>query len=179
MWIKKKTQIRKEVGVVPITEFRTLPVSSPEPEDRTAEGTVIGTGDVLDLGEVDTTDEAQDSPVRVVWWDITDMNGNTEISNIRVWISDTTGLVGNDTLFMDITDTWTRDKTPVQVKTGSPGIAPLSEPSANLTRNGGGSITGTTHEQTSQYIYITGNIVVNETTGRKDSLKLTIKFDYH
>ncbi len=164
--------------MVPITEYRTLSVSSQEPEDRTVEGTVIGIGDTLDLGEVDTTDEAQDSLVRVIWWGITDMNGNTEISNIRVWISDTTGLVGNDTWFMDITDTWIQGKTPVQVKTGSPGMVSLSEPSANLTKHGGGAITGTTHEQTSQYIYITGNIGVNETTGRKNNLKLTIKYDY-
>ena len=119
--------------MVPSTEFRTLSVSSTEPVDRTNEGTVIGTGEYLELGEVDTTDEAQDSPVKVIWWRVTDMNGNTEIRDIRVWISDTTGLVGNDTWHMDISDTWTQGKTPVQVKTGSPGTAPTSEPSANLT----------------------------------------------
>lgn len=165
--------------MVPIVEYRTLSVSSTEPEDRTVGGTVIGSGDSLDLGEVDTTDEAQDSPVRVIWWCVTDMKGNTEISNMRVWISDTLGLVGSDTWYMDITDIWTQSKTPVQVKTGSPGVAPLSEPSANLTKHGGGSITGTTNNQTSQYIYITANIGVNETTGEKNGLKLTIKFDYH
>ncbi len=165
--------------MVPITEYRTLSVSSPEPNDRTGEGTVIGTGNSLNLGEVDTTDEAQDSPVRVIWWRVTGMKGNTEISNIRVWLSDTTGFVGNDTWFIDITDTWTQGKTPVQVKTGSPGTVPLSEPLANVTKHGGGYITGTTHDQTSQYIYITGNIGVNETTGIKDSPKLTIKFDYY
>ena len=165
--------------MVPSTEYRTLSVTSAEPNDRTTNGTVISTGESLDLGEVDTTDEAQDSPVKVIWWRVTDMQGNTEISNIRVWISDTTGLVGNDTWYMDVTDTWTQNKTAVQVKTGSPGTAPLSEPSANLTKNGGGTIIGTTHDQTSQYIYLTGNIGVNETTGKKDNLKLTVKFDYH
>ncbi len=165
--------------MVPITEFRTLSVSSLEPLDRTSEGTVISTGDSLDLGVVDTTDEAQDSPVRVIWWRVTDMQGNTEISDLRVWISDTTGFVGNDTWYIDTTDTWVQGKTPVQVKTGSPGTASLSEPSANLTKHGGGTITGTGHDQTSQYIYITGNIGVNETTGKKTDLKITIKFDYH
>ena len=164
--------------MVPSTEFRTISVSSAEPGNRTSDGTVIGESGLLDLGEVDTTDEAQDSPVKVIWWRVTDMKDNTEIRNIRVWISDTTGLVGNDTLYIDITDIWTQNKTEVQVQTGSPGIAPVSEPSANLTKNGGGTITGTAHNQTSQYIYITGNIGVNETTGIKNNLKLTIAFDY-
>ncbi|MFC1538728.1 hypothetical protein ACFL6H_04830 [Candidatus Latescibacterota bacterium] len=165
--------------MVPTIEFRTLSVSSPEPTDRTTEGTVIGNGEVLDLGAVDTTDEAQDSPVRVFWWRVTDMKGNCEVSNMRVWISDTGDFSGNDTWYMDITDTWNKNKTPVQVKTGSPGTAALSEPSANLTKYGGETITGTAHDQTSQYIYLSGNIGVNETTGEKSGLKLTIKFDYH
>ena len=165
--------------MIPITEIRTLSVSSQEPLDRTSEGTIISAENSLDLGAVDTTDEAQDSPVRVIWWRITDMQDNTEISNIRVWISDTTGFVGNDTWYIDITDTWTKGKTSVQVKTGSPGTAPLSEPLANLTKHGGGIITGITHDQTSQYIYITGNIGVNETTGKKTGPKLMIQFDYH
>ena len=117
--------------------------------------------------------------MRVVWWRVKDMDDAMEISNIRVWISDTSGFVGTNTWHMDITDTWSRGKTPVQVKTGTPGTAPISEPSANLTKNGEGTITGTTHAQTSQYIYFTGNIGVNETTGQKTGLKLTVKFDYH
>ena len=165
--------------MIPETEFRTLPVTSAEPADRTTEGTVIGEGNSLDLGSVDTTDEARDSAVRAIWWRVTDMNGATEISNIRIWISDTTGFVGNNTWYMDITDTWIQGKTAVQVKTGSPGTAPASEPSTNLAKIGGGVITGTTHSQTSQYIYITGNIGVNETTGIKNGLKLTVKFYYH
>ena len=167
-----------EVDVIPTIEFRTLPITSSEPMDRISEGTVIGAGETLDLGEVDTTDEAQDSSVRVIWWRVTDMKGNSEVYNIRLWVSDTTGLVGNDTWYMDITDSWTVGKTAVQVKTGSPGIAPTSEPSANLTKTGGGSITGITHDQTAQYIYITGNIGVNETTGEKSGLKLTVKYEY-
>ncbi len=167
-----------EVDVIPTTEFRTFSISSSEPSDRISDGTVIGTGGSLDLGEVDTTDEAQDSPVKVIWWRVADMKSNTEIFNIRIWISDTTGLVGLDTWYMDITDSWVQGKTPVQVQTGSPGNAPTSEPSANLTKIGGGTITGTTHDQTSQYIYITGNIGVNETTGDKSGLKITVKFEY-
>lgn len=165
--------------MIPETEFRTLPVSSTEPTDRAAAGTVVGESQSLDLGMVDTTDEAQDIPVKVLWWRVKDMKGATEISNIRIWISDTTGFEGADTWYMDITDTWTQGKTPVQVKTGSPGTAPTSEPPANLTKQGGGNITGITHDQTSQYIYITGNIGVDETTGEKTGLKISVKFDYH
>jgi hypothetical protein len=165
--------------VIPETEFRTLPVTHIEPINRTTEGMVVGDGQSLDLGMVDTTDEAQDTPVKVIWWRVKDMKGVEEISNIRVWISATTGFVGSDTWYMDITDIWTEGKTPVLIKTGSPGTAPLSEPSKNLTKINGGTITGTSHENTSQYIYITGTIGVNETTGEKNGLRLTVKFDYH
>ena len=165
--------------MAPDTEFRTLSILSTEPEDRTSEGTVIGTGNVLNLGEINTTDEAQDTPVQVIWCRVTNMNGSTEISNIRIWISDITGFVGNNIWYMDITDTWIQGKTAVQVKTGSPGTAPIVEPSANLTKIGGGVISDTTHDQTSPYMYITGNIGVNETTGTQNGLKLTVKFDYH
>ena len=165
--------------MIPETEFRTLPVSSQEPADRTTAGKAVGEGTSLDLGTIDTTDEAQDIPVRVLWWRVKDMKDATEISNIRVWISDTTGFVGTDSWFFDITDIWTPGKTPVQVKTGSPGAAPLTEPAANITKIAGGTISGTSHNETSQYIYITGTIGVNEATGEKTGLKLTVTFDYH
>jgi len=154
-------------------------VTAAEPADRTTAGTVVGSGESLDLGSVDTTDEAQDVPVRVVWWRVTDMMDASEISNIRVWVSGTDGYAGNDSWYMNIADAWTRGATPVQVKTGTPGEAPLSEPAANLAKTGGGVITGTTHDQTSQYIYLTGSIGVDETTGVKTGLKLTVRFDYH
>lgn len=151
----------------------------PEPENRTAEGTVVGTGDTLDLGEVNTTDEAQETQVKALWWRVTNMNGNTEISNIRVWISDTAGYIGATAWYLDVTDTWTPGKTAVQVMTGNPGAAALFEPSANVTKMNGGTIMGTTHDQTSQYIYLTGKIGVNETTGEKSGPKVMVKFDYH
>ncbi len=65
--------------MIPETEFRILPVSSQEPTDRTAEGTAAGDGQSLDLGTVDTTDEAQDTPVRVFWWRVKDMKDAVEI----------------------------------------------------------------------------------------------------
>lgn len=158
--------------MIPETEFRTLLITNSEPMDRTSEGTIVGDGQNLDLSAVDTTDEAQDTPVRVIWWRVNDMKSNTEISNMRVWISDTSEYVGTATWYLDITDNWTQNKTPVQVKTGTPGTAPITEPSANLTKNGGGNITGITHDQTSRYIYITGSIGVDETTGEKLGLHL-------
>jgi hypothetical protein len=165
--------------VIPITEFRTFPVSSAEPLDRTVQGTVLGSGDSLKLGAVDTTDEAQDTPVKVVWWRVNDMRGNIEISNIRVWIEGAGDITGASSWYMDITDAWTAGKTAVQVKTGTPGDVPLSEPLPNLARSGGGIITGTGDAEVSQYIYITGNIGVNVPTGETTDLKLRVKFDYH
>jgi len=165
--------------VIPITEFRTLPVSSAEPSDRAVQGTVLGTGDSLNLGKVDTTDEAQDTPVKVVWWRVSDMRGNAEISNIRIWIEGAGDITGAASWYMDITDTWTAGKTAVQVKTGTPGNAPLSEPAPNLTRRGGGAISGTGDAEVSRYVYITGNIGVNVPTGEATDLKLRVKFDYH
>ena len=165
--------------MIPATEYRTLSISSSEPTDRTDQGTVIGAGESLDLGEVDTTDEAQDLPVRVIWWRVSDMKGNIGISNIRVWLEGTDEFNGTVSCYMDITDTWTQEKAAVEVQTGTPGTAPTSEGSANLTKIGGGTITGITHSQTSQYIYISGNIGVNEATGEKSNLKLNVKFDYY
>ncbi|MFA6472282.1 MAG: hypothetical protein WCU00_09610, partial [Candidatus Latescibacterota bacterium] len=129
--------------MIPITEFRTMSVFLAEPTDRTIQGTVLGTGDSLNLGTVDTSDEAQDTPVKVVWWRVSDMRGNTFVTNIRVWIEGTEEIPGTASWYMDITDTWTAGKTAVQVKTGMPGTSPLSEPLPNLTKSGGGTILGT------------------------------------
>ncbi len=107
------------------------------------------------------------------------MRGNTEITNIRVWLEGAGNIIGAASWYMNITDAWTFGKTPVQVKTSSPGPAPVSEPVPNLTRNGGGSITGTGDSEASQYIYITGNIGVDVPTGERPEIKLKVKFDYH
>ena len=167
-----------EEAVIPITEFRMFPVNATEPSDRTAQGTVIGAGDTLDLGTVDTTDEAQDMPVRVVWWRVSDMNGAMEVRNIRVWLEGTGGVEGSAAWHMDITDAWMRKKTRVQVETGTPGSAPLMESAPNLTRMGGGAITGVTHDQTSQYIYISGIIGVNVPIGEKSGPRIVVKYDF-
>ena len=164
--------------MIPITEFRTFPVGAAEPSDRTVQGMAIGTGDSLDLGTVDTTDEAQDTPVRVVWWRVRDMNGAVEIRNIRIWIEGTWGIGGNTAWHMDITDVWTRGKTAVQVETGTPGIAPLAEGAPNLRCMGSERITGVTNNQTTQYIYLSGKVGVNVPTGEKSGLRLVVKYDF-
>ena len=162
----------------PITEFRTMNVNSPEPADRTSAGNVVGEGNVLDLGSVDTTDEARDTRVMAVWWRVCDMNGAQEIKNVRVCFAGADELAGNNSWYIDITDTWTPGKTPVQVKAGSPGNAPLDEPGTELNRIGGGNISGITHDHTSKYIYIAANVAINEPVGVKDGLRLVVRFDY-
>lgn len=164
--------------MIPITEFRTMPVSAAEPTDRTIEGTVAGDGACLDLGSVDTTDEAQNIRPSAVWWRVADMNGCTEITNIRVWLAGTDALAGANAWHMTITDEWRRGATPAFVATGTPGDAPLTEPSSNITRIGGGPITGSGHDQTSQYIYLAGTIGVNEAAGEKTGLTLMVTYDY-
>ena len=164
--------------MIPITEFRTLPVSVTEPADRTTQGTVVGTGDTLDLGMVDTTDEARDTTVRVVWWRVCDMNGAIEVCNLRVWLEGTEGVGGTADWRMDITESWTRGKTPVRVETGTPGAAPLAEGAPNLTGRVGGTITGVTHNQTTQYIYISGNVGVSVPTGVKSGIRIVVKYDF-
>lgn len=162
----------------PITEFRTMTVNSPEPLDRTTSGSVVGDGDVLDLGSVDTTDEARDTSVKVLWWRVLDMNGAQEIKNVQIYLSGAGDLNGNSSWYMDITDTWTPGKTPVQVKAGSPGNAPLSAPGIGLERMDGGDITGITHDHTSRYIYLAANVAINEPVGVKEGIRLVVMFDY-
>lgn len=165
--------------MTPVMEFRTLPVSSAEPADRTTQGTVLGVGETLDLGAVDTTDEAQDTAVRVFWLRIADMGGYSEVGEIRVWIEDADEFPGANAWRLDVTDEWTPGKTAVQVETGSPGAAPLSEETAaEVTRIGGGVITGTGHADTSQYLYLAGRIGVNEPTGTKVGPKIMVRFRY-
>lgn len=165
--------------MIPITEFRTLPVTASEPTDRTVQGTVIGSGDALDLGTVDTTDEAQDTAVRVFWWRVSDMNGATEIPGIKIWLDGAGEFAGSNVWHMDITDAWTQGKTAVQVETGSPGSAPTEEDSAaTVTKTGGGTITGTGHDQTSRYIYLSCRIGVNEPTGMKTGPRIRVQFQY-
>ncbi len=163
----------------PITEFRTLSITADEPADRTAAGTVVDAGAEFSLGEIDTTDEPQHLPIRVFWWRAADMGDAAEITNIRVWMDGTGGLTGTNQWYMDITDTWTKGKTPIQVMTGTPGNAPLSRPAPNLTAIGDGPITGTGHGQTSKYIYLAGRIGLDETTGEKTGLSLHVTYDYH
>lgn len=161
----------------PRTEFRIYPVSGDEPADRTTAGAAAGDGDVLDLGTLDTTDEAQDVPVVAVCWRVLDFDGGYEVRNLRVWLEGTDGLAGSAVWHMDISDEWTKGKTPVEVGGGTPGAAPLAEGAPNLTRIGGGTITGSTHDQTSQYIYLSGRVGVDVPTGAAEGVRLVVAYD--
>lgn len=163
--------------MIPQIEFRTLPIAADEPDDRTAAGVVVGSGDVLELGRVDTTDEPQDTPVRVIWLRVKDIQGCSEVRNLCVRLADDGGMSAAD-WYIDITDTWTKGKTPLQVRAGTPGPVPTQAPACNLHRIGGGSITGITHDQTSQYIYITGAVGVGQPVGDFGGLRLAVTFDY-
>lgn len=170
----------EEEVVRPITEFRTLPATAREPDDRTTGGTAVGTDGSVDLGTVDTTDEARDTQVRVFWWRVRDMNGASEVSDVRIWLEGAEGFPGAHSWRMDVTDDWTQGKTPVQVETGMPGAAPVSEAAAiRLPAMGGGDIiTGTGHADTSRYIYLSGRIGVNEPAGVKTGLRIRVRFRY-
>lgn len=164
--------------MIPVTEFRMFPVASPEPSDRTVMGTVVGDGRRLDLGQFDTTDEARETAAFVLWWRAVDLKDNDLITNVRVHL-DTTGMTPGKTLWrMDITGIWTPGKTPVMIRTGSPGEAPLAPPGAPLERILGGPITGSGHDQTSQYIYLAAAVGVGEPVGIKTGPALIISFDH-
>ncbi len=164
----------------PMTEFRTIPVTGSEPDDRTIRGTVMDPDGSIDLGAVDTTDEARDTEVRVFWWRVRDMNGASEVSDVRIWLEGADGFPGANSWRMDVTDGWTPGKTPVQVETGTPGAAPLSEAAAVRlpAMGGGGTIAGTGHGDTSRYIYLAGRIAVNEPAGEKTGLRIRVRFRY-
>jgi len=164
--------------MLPETEFRTLSVTETEPLDRTNAGTVLVNGASLDFGTVDTTDEARDIPVTALWWRVTDMNGATEISNVRIWLDGADAYSGSSAFYSDISDSWVEGKSAVEVRDGSPGNAPLTRPTSNITKLGGGVITGTSHDECSQYIYIAGTIAVDETIGDKSGMSLRVEFDY-
>ena len=162
----------------PLTEFRILDAAGEEPADRTTAGIPAGEGSEIDFGTFDTSDEAREIPVTALVWRVTDMNGAEEVTNIRVWLEGLEEYSGSSCWHMDISDTWSVGKTAVEVREGTPGAAPGTRPEPNLTRIGGGTISGTSHADSSQYIYLAGTIAVDEPVGGKNGLRLRIDFDY-
>ncbi len=160
----------------PVTEFRTLPATAPEPDDRTVRGTAVGSDGSIDLGSVDTTDEARDTPVRVFWWRVRDMNGVGGVRH-RIWLEGADGFPGANAMEDGCDDVWTREKP----RSGGDRIAGT----ARFGRNGFPAVrmTGADHHRdghtdTSRYIYLTGRIGVNEPAGTKTGLRIRVRFRY-
>ncbi|MFC1730536.1 hypothetical protein ACFL6I_09380 [candidate division KSB1 bacterium] len=167
---------------IPAGEFRSLDITLAEPSNRTSAGTVINATNPLDFGTVNNTSGYIQAGPRVIWWRCTDLAGNTVISNMKFWMSSDSDLVGTNEYYCDITGIWTQNKTITQVSTGSPGLLPKSLPVSNIAKIGGGTITGTGHSDTSQYIYTAISVGPDEAIGAKGGVdggfQLSLKFDY-
>lgn len=167
---------------VPSGELRTTSISLTEPADRTIAGNVVSVTNPLDFGTANNTNGIVQVGPKVLWWRCTDLAGYSAISNMKFWMSANSDLNGTNEYYCDITSTWTQNKTVVQVSGGTPGVLPQSLPSSNITRIGGGNITGIGHADTSQYIYMALAIGPDETIGTKGgsggSFQVSIKFDY-
>ncbi|MFC1556150.1 hypothetical protein ACFL67_03615 [candidate division KSB1 bacterium] len=167
---------------VPTGEFRTTDISLTEPSDRTLDGTVVNTANPLDFGTVNNTGGSVQAGPKVLWWQCTDLAGNTTLSNLKFWLSSNSDLAGTNDYYLDISDTWTQNKTVSQTSSGNPGHAPRSLPAANISCISGGNITGTGHADTSQYIYLALSIGRDEAIGNKGGadggFKFSLKFDY-
>jgi len=167
---------------VPTGEFRTLDTTLVEPADRTTAGTVVDGANPLDFGTVNNTSGYIQAGPKALWWRCTNLAGNSTISNMKFWMSQNSDLVGTNEYYCDITSVWTQNKTVSQTASGAPGILPSSLPSNNITRINGGSIGGTGHADTSQYIYLALSIGPDETIGAKGGagggFQMSLKFDY-
>ncbi len=170
------------VLTIPTVEFRSLGITDTEPSDRTTAGTVVSQNNPLDFGTANNTAEAASVGPKCVIFRCSNLQGNTTISNMRFWLNSNSDFVGNNSYYCDITNTWTQNKTVGQVSGGVPGICPTSISSANVTKINGGDITGITHDQTSQYIYLALSIGTDEVIGTKGgtggAFGYSMKFDF-
>jgi len=153
-------------------EWRSFDVTGSEPVNRTIEGSVITADNPLNFG----SGGVGDSAVKCLIFRAVNLGIYTTISNMRFYLQAKT-LVGANSYYCDITDTWTPNKSVAQVSGGTPGTIPQTEPVANVTKIGGGNITGVGHADTSQYIYLAMNIGVDEIPGAK-TLTYRMVFDY-
>lgn len=167
---------------VPVGEFRSLDISLSEPSDRTTAGSIINSVNPLDFGTVNNTGGYVQSGPKVLWWRCTDLAGNTEILNMKFWMSQNSDMTGTNEYYCDISGTWMQNKTVTQTAAGSPGSLPESVPVSNIASIEDGSITGTGHNDTSQYIYLALSIGPDESIGLKGGmdggLQVGLKFDY-
>lgn len=168
---------------VPTGEFRSLDISLGEPDNRVTAGSVINSVIPLDFGTVNNTGGYVQSGPKVLWWRCTDLSDNSEISNLKFWMSQNGVMNGTNEYYCDITGNWTQNKTISQTAAGSPGRMPESLPASNIASISGGTITGTGHLDTTQYVYLAMSIGPDETIGSKGGLdgglQVSLKFDYH
>jgi len=167
---------------VPTGEFRSTSIALSEPADRTIAGNSVDTTVPLDFGTVNNTNGIVQAGPQVLWWRCSNLAGFSTISNMKFWLSLNSDLDGTNEYYSDISSAWTQNKTVSQVSSGSPGNIPQSLPASNLTKIGGGDITGIGHNDTSQYIYLALSIGSDETIGSKGgangNFQISIKFDY-
>ena len=164
-----------QAGVNLLLEIRSFDITGTEPADRTTEGTMIMAAEPLNFG---TTAKGADSNVKCIIFRVASFSTYSTVSNMKFYLYDYAEFDdGASAFYADITDTWTQNKTPAQVKAGTPGVCPSSLPSANLTKIGGGDITGSLHADTSQYIYLVNTPGALEDTETKE-FQYRVRFDY-
>ena len=157
-----------------VTEWRSFDVAGVAPTNRTTEGSAISEANPLNFGSVGP---GNNSNVKVLVFRATSLGIYTTISDMRAWLQ-AKALVGTNFYYMDITDTWTINKTPGQVAAGTPGTCPQSLPGvANLTKIGGGDITGVGHADTSQYVYVCQYIGDDEVGGVDIDMNYRVQAD--
>ncbi|MFC1562996.1 hypothetical protein ACFL4Z_02995 [candidate division KSB1 bacterium] len=170
------------VLTIPTVEFRALDITETEPSDRTTAGSVVSQSSPLDFGTANNTAGAVNVGPKCIIFRCSNLQGNTTISNMKFWLSSNFDFVGNNLFYCDINNTWTQNKTVGQVSGGTPGLCPTSTPSANVTKIGGGDITGIGHADTSQYLYLAMNIRSDEIIGTKGgaggAFGYSMKFDF-
>ncbi len=151
---------------VPTGEFRSFDITGAEPSNRTTEGTVVSPSSLLDFGTVNNTSGPVMSGPFCLIFRISEMGGNSSVQEIAFALIGNSALDGDNEFYLDITDTWTQNKTVENVAAGNPGVCPQGFPaSVNLQKMNGGIISGTDHSNTSQYIYVAARIAQNESVG--------------
>ena len=169
----------------PITQFRVFDITGAEPTDRATQGTAIDNlTSFLDFLIANiTSGNSQVGPLCIVYRS-SNLNGNTEINNMKFGITANSALNNNAKYYCDITNDWTVNKTIENVINGSPGVCPSGFPSSeNLFKNGGGVIAGIDHANTSQYIYLVIDVDSNDAVGEdkggaEGSLSYGVQADY-
>ncbi len=168
----------------PLYEFRAYDITGTEPSNRTSEGDEVDTSSVLALGTANVTSGKKQLGPFCVCFRITNMSGYAAVNGMKFGITANGALNNNAKFYLDITSTWTQNKTKSQVTSGTPGKIANGIPSvANLTKIDSGNIAGINHANTSQYIYMVVEVASDEKVGTDKgdtdgTLAFTNQFDY-